>query len=93
MKLIAQHPYVKVERKVTAFQQIEVEHSRVIYLYEDKVVTQNRAFPIQIVTDFSYREIVNQGGMLYLHTLRGVYMYQVKCSPKDFIAAYKAHFK
>lgn len=93
MILIAQHPYVKVERKVTGLEQLEIEHSRVIYLYDEKVVTQNREFPIHLVTDFSYRAIGNQGGMLYLHTLRGVYMYQVKASPVEFISAYIAYFK
>lgn len=92
MKLIAQQPYVKVERKVTTFEQFYIEHNRVIYLYDEKVVTENREFPMSIVTDFSYREIANQGGMLYVHTLRGLYMYQVKSSPEAFITAYKSYF-
>ena len=54
MKLIAQHPYIKIERKVTNLEQIKIEHSRMIYLYEHKVVTQNREFPISVVMDFSY---------------------------------------
>ena len=43
--------------------------------------------------DFSYREIANQGGILYLHTLQGVYTYIVKSSPEAFITAYRAYFK
>ena len=93
MSLIAQHPYIKIERKVTSFEQFEIEHDRIIYLYNDKVVTQYREFPIKVVMDFSYREIANQGGILYLHTLQGVYTYIVKSSPKDFITAYRAYFK
>lgn len=93
MKLIAQHPYVKIERKITNLEQIKIEHSRTIYLYDNKVVTQNREFPISVVTDFSYREIANQGGVLYLHTLGGLYTYQVKTSPEAFITAYKFYFK
>lgn len=93
MSLIAQHPYVKVERTVTSIEQFEIEHNRIIYLYTDKVVTQNREFPIKIVMDFSYREIANQGGILYLHTLQGVYTYIVKSSPEAFITAYKAYLK
>ena len=75
MSLIAEHPYIKTERKVTSIEQFEIEHDRIIYLYNDKVVTQNREFPIKDVMDFSYREIANQGGILYLHTLQGVYTY------------------
>jgi hypothetical protein len=93
MSLIAQHPYIKIERKVTSIEQFEIEHDRIIYLYNNKVVTQNREFPIKDVMDFSYREIANQGGILYLHTLQGVYTYIVKSSPEAFITAYRAYFK
>ena len=93
MSLIAKHPYIKTERKVTSIEQFEIEHDRIIYLYNDKVVTQNREFPIKDVMGFSYREIANQGGILYLHTLQGVYTYIVKSSPEDFITAYRAYFK
>ena len=93
MSLIAQHPYIKTERKVTSIEQFEIEHNRIIYLYNDKVVTQNREFSIKDVMDFSYREIANQGGILYLHTLQGVYTYIVKSSPEAFITAYRAYFK
>ena len=93
MSLIAQHPYIKVERKVIGIEQFQIEHDRIIYLYKDKVVTQYREFPIKVVMDFSYREIANQGGILYLHTLQGVYTYIVKSSPESFIEAYRAYFK
>lgn len=93
MSLIAQHPYIKTERKVTSIEQFEIEHNRTIYLYTDKVVTQNREFRIKDVMDFSYRKIANQGGILYLHTVQGVYTYIVKSSPEAFIRAYRAHFK
>ncbi|GEK33378.1 hypothetical protein [Kurthia sibirica] len=93
MNLIAQHPYIKVEKKVEGLSQVVIEIDRVIYLYQDKVVTQHREFPIQIVRDFSFREIANEGGMLYLHSTRGVFAYTVKTSPEAFISAYKSHFK
>lgn len=93
MGLIAQHPYIKIERKVTNLEQFEIEHNRIIYLYNDKVVTHHREFPIKDVMDFSYRKIANQGGILYLHTVQGVYTYIVKYSPEAFITAYRAHFK
>lgn len=93
MKLIAQHPYIKIERKITGREQLKIEHSRTISLYEEKVVTEHREFPIQKVTDFSYKAITNEGGMLYLHTLQGVFMYQVKQSPEEFITAYQQYFK
>jgi len=93
MFLIAKHPYIKIERKVTRIGQYEIEHSRCIYLYNDRVVTQNREFPMNDVMDFSYRKIINHGGILYLHTIQGIYTYIVKSSPEDFIKAYKSNFK
>lgn len=93
MDLIAQHPYIKTERKITSTKKYEVEHDRWIYLYRDKVVTQNREFPIDDVMDLSFREIKAQGGILYLHTNQGVFAYIVKSAPSSFIAAYKKHFK
>lgn len=93
MNLIAKHPYVKTERKLTSTMQFEVDHDRFIYLYHDKVVTKNRQFPIENVIDFSFREIKGEGGILYLHTIMGLYTYVVKTSPEKFIASYKHHFK
>lgn len=93
MSLIAQHPYIKTERKLTSIEQIDIEHDRVIYLYDDKVVTQHREIHIKDVVDFSYKEVANKGGILYLHAVQGVYTYIVKSSPEAFIAAYKAYFK
>ncbi|WP_341323610.1 hypothetical protein NSQ62_09095 [Solibacillus sp. FSL H8-0523] len=93
MSLIAQHPYIKIERKVTGLEQYQIELNRIIYLYKDKVITQYREFPIKDVTDFSYRVIANEGGILYLHTIQGVFPYIVKSSPEAFITAYRAYFK
>lgn len=93
MDLIAQHPYIKTERKVTSTGKYEIEDQRHIYLYKDKVVTEHREFPIEYVMDFSYREVANQGGLLYLHAAQGVFSYVVKTSPANFIKAYQEHFK
>lgn len=93
MQLIAKHPYIKTEKKMTSIGQHEIEHDRCIYLYDEKVVTEHRTFPIEDVMDFSYRKILNHGGMLYLHTRQGVYTYIVKDSPESFIEAYRAYFK
>src|SRR5699024_6612157 len=93
MHLIAQHPYIKTEKNITSTTKYETEHDRTIYLYSDKVVTYRREFPIEEVMDFSYREMTNHGGMLYLHTTQGVFSYVVKSSPEVFIETYKSYFK
>ncbi|WP_100011555.1 hypothetical protein [Lentibacillus sediminis] len=89
MKLIAEQPYTKIERQVKSIEQVDVEHHRTMYLYDEKVVTQHHEFPIRDVFDMSYRFIGGQGGLLYLHTSRGVFPYTVKSSPEQFVAAFK----
>lgn len=93
MYLIAQQPYFKVERQVSRIEQIDTEHKRTIYLYNEKVVTEHREFRIQDVLDMSYRQVASKGGLLYLHTSQGVFSYTVKSSPEKFIQLFKEQIK
>jgi len=85
MKLLAEQPYIKIERQVDGLRQIDIESKRTLYLYDEKVVSKHREFLIQDVTDVSYRSVGSNGGMLYVHTFKGVYSYIVKSSPMDFV--------
>lgn len=93
MYLIAQHPYFKVEREVSSIDQRNIEHERTIYLYTDKVVTQHRTFLISEVLDISYRTFGEAGGLLYIHTIGGLFSYTVKSSPQKFIEAFEENGK
>lgn len=93
MYLIAEQPYFKVQREVSSIEQRDVEYERTIYMYNEKIVTQHREFSIENVLDMSYRVIGKEGGLLYLHTNKGVYSYTVKSSPQQFINAFKEHVK
>lgn len=90
MERLAGHPYYKVQREVRKLEQENVEYKREIILYEDKVETKYRTFPIETVLDMSYREMPDGEGLLYLHTTRGVFSYMVKDEPAAFLSAYKA---
>lgn len=89
MKLIAEQPYVKVRREVNSIGQKDIEEKRVLYLYDEKLVSEHRQFPIQEILDISYRTVGTDGGLLYLHTTKGVFAYTVKTSPEAFIQAFK----
>ncbi|RKQ33562.1 hypothetical protein [Oceanobacillus halophilus] len=91
MQIIAEQPYVKVERQVNSIEQVDIEHQRTLYLYHEKVVTEHREFPIKDIMDVSYRLIGDKGGLLYLHTSKGVYSYIVKTSPEEFVLKCKEH--
>ncbi|KNE21354.1 hypothetical protein [Virgibacillus pantothenticus] len=93
MSLIAKQPYFKMERVVTSLQQEDIKQERMLYLYSNKVITHRREFHIEDVLDFSYREISNQGGILYLHSLQGLYTYTVESSPEEFIQTFRKYFK
>ncbi|ASK61873.1 hypothetical protein CFK37_06710 [Virgibacillus phasianinus] len=93
MYLIAEQPYTKVQREVNSVEQVKIEHERVLYLYNEKLVTQHREFPIQEVLDVSYRTFGKEGGLLYLHTSGGLFTYTVTASPQKFIDAFKEHKK
>ncbi|UJL46295.1 hypothetical protein KFZ58_18405 [Virgibacillus sp. NKC19-16] len=93
MYLIAEQPYIKIEREVSSLEQRDIELNRTIYLYDEKVVTQHHEFPANEVFDMSYRFIGGEGGILYIHTSTGVFPYTVKSSPEAFVKAYKEHVK
>lgn len=89
MQLIAEQSYIKVVREVSSIEQKNIEEPRKMVLYDEKIVTQHREFPVKDVLDISYRFIGPDGGLLYLHTTKGVYSYIVKTSPKSFVEAFK----
>ncbi|SDO28283.1 hypothetical protein [Alkalicoccus daliensis] len=89
MNLIASHPYYKVEREVSSIDQRNVEYERMLYLYEDRLVTHRREFPTEIIFDMSHREMSGEDSLLYVHSSRGVYSYPVKEDPAEFIQAFK----
>ncbi|MGM8365816.1 hypothetical protein ACLIBG_10105 [Virgibacillus sp. W0181] len=91
MRLIAKQPYIKVIREVTRIEKKETEEERMLYLYENKVVTEYREFPIEEVLDMSYRKIGTKGGLLLMHTTKGLYSYTVKTGTEDFINAFQTY--
>ncbi|MNI23172.1 hypothetical protein D3C73_767470 [compost metagenome] len=89
MNWIAKQPYYKVERRITSLEQTTSVEHRIMYLYEERIVTKYREFAITEVFDLSYRALGPDGGLLYLHTQQGVYSYMVSTQPQSFIEAYK----
>lgn len=89
MNWVAVQPYYKINRVVDGIEQRTEEQGRKMFLYEDRIVTKYREFPIKQVFDLSYRPMGDGGGFLYLHTQQGVYSYTVKDDPGSFISAFK----
>jgi len=90
MKALATLPYYKVQREINSIQQKNVEYERTLYLYEDKLITKHREFPLETVFDMSYRELKSgEEGTLFIHTSQGVFTYIVKSDPTEFIEVFK----
>lgn len=88
MQPLAKQPYVKIIRELTSIEQKDVEDHRTLYLYPDKVVTRHREFLVKDVIDISFRPIGDIGGLLYIHTNKGLFSYTVKTSTTAFIEAF-----
>lgn len=88
-KIIASHPYFKVERVLSKCTQQIVKHEHVMQLYHTKISTVHRDFYITDVHDLSFRKLGKQEGILYLHTNQGVFSYVMEDDPRLFIQAFK----
>ncbi|RWR12565.1 hypothetical protein QNH23_16680 [Siminovitchia fortis] len=93
MGLLAVQPYVKVRRQIIDGEIVSEEEERKIYLYQDRLVTKHREFPIRDISDLSFRKMGDEGGLLYVHTSRGIFSYTVPSSPESFIKAFRVHIK
>jgi len=90
--VIATQPYIKVERVVSRIDQKDIKHERTLYLYPDRIVTRHREFEIDEVIKLSEKRIGSKGGILYIHTTRGLFSYTIQTSAKPFIEAFQHHF-
>jgi len=93
MNLIAVQPYIKVRRQIVDAELTCQEEERKIYLYQDRMVTRYREFPTHDILDVSFRNLGKEGGLLYVHTVGGIYSYTVHSSPKAFIEAFRRYIK
>src|SRR5690625_5259375 len=91
--LLAEQPYIKIEREVSSTEQKDVEHERMIFMYHDKIITKNREFHMSEVLDISYRKNNKPGnmGLLYIHTTSGLFSYTVKNSPNFFVETFNRY--
>ncbi|MBM7649868.1 hypothetical protein JOC78_002852 [Bacillus ectoiniformans] len=87
--IISSQSYVRVHREVKDEQQHYIEIIEELMLYRDKIITGSHQFFLKDVLDMSYKPLSQNGGFLYLHTIQGVFSYNVKFAPDDFIEQYK----
>ncbi len=89
LSLLYKQSFIKVLREVKGIEQKYIEKRYELFLYETKIVTPTKTFPITTVLDVSYRKSTEKYGTLYLHTNQGVFPYNVSSSPEKFIQLLK----
>lgn len=93
MELLAVQPYVKFNKRIIDAEIVYEEEERKIYLYHDRLITRYREFSTRDISDLSYRKLGDKGGLLYVHTTRGIFSYTVPTSPLSFIETFRIHIK
>lgn len=89
MKKYYSQPYVKINRSITSNRQTTVEEQDFLHLYEEKIITGEHVFTMKEVLDVSFRIFSSSNGILYLHTIQGVFPYRVMENPQQFIAFFR----
>lgn len=85
MKALAKHSYIKVIREITKLEKKETKENRELVLYETKLTTKHREFLIEELIKVAYRKIGEEGGLIIIHTERGLFSYTVEEIDEDFI--------
>jgi hypothetical protein len=89
LEKIASHAYVETRQVIDWTEKKIIESWFEVCLYEDKISTAAKEYPLRNVFDISYRPIGDSYGFLYLHTNEGVKTLCVKSEPKNFLERYK----
>ena len=87
--MLISQTYYKIQRKIINNEQHLIETEETLKLYKDKIISANDKFELSDIHDMSYRSIASTTGLLYLHTIRGVYPFQIKTNPSNFIRMYQ----
>ncbi|MCM3163889.1 hypothetical protein [Metabacillus litoralis] len=89
MEVIANLPYITVKRNIEENILFHREEQHNITLSTSEITTSFETFLIKDVLDISYRIISKEIGFLYLHTTRGMYSFQMRSNPEQFIKEFK----
>lgn len=81
--------YKTVEKSIHWLEQKHLTKNHQISLSSTEITSTNRTFKLDQILDISYRPFSGNTGLFYLHTIEGVFTYEVDTDPDPFIRAYK----
>lgn len=88
-QIISTITYNTVDRTIYWHEQRTQQTVHHISLYVDTIITTLHQFKLEHVHDISYKPFSSGAGLFYLHTIQGVFTYQIDSDPENFIRAYK----
>ncbi|WP_153722055.1 hypothetical protein [Sporosarcina cascadiensis] len=88
-QLIQSLSYISIQRVVDRLEQTYHKSFHSISLFQDRITTSHRTFPLKDVFDLSYRPFSGQTGLFYLHTHEGVFTFEIIDEPELFIRHFK----
>lgn len=89
MEKLATHPYVSITRTIHWEEQLITEHHHQLTLYQDRLTDHTQTFTLHEILNVSYKAFNDQYGLLYVHTIKGLYPYKVKEHPKGFLTTFE----
>lgn len=81
--------YKTVEKSIQWLEQKHHTTNHYISLSSTEISSTNRTFKLNQILDLSYRPFSGNTGLFYLHTIEGIFTYEVDADPEPFISAYK----
>lgn len=81
--------YISIQRVVDRLEQTYRKTFHSISLFQDRITTSQRTFPLENVFDLSYRPFSGETGLFYLHTHEGVFTFEIIDEPEQFIEDFK----
>ncbi|ARF15006.1 MULTISPECIES: hypothetical protein [Sporosarcina] len=88
-QLILSLSYISIHRVVDRIEQTHQKSYHTMCLFQDRITTSERSFPLKHVFDVSYRPFSGHTGLFYLHTNEGVFTFEIEEEPEQFISLYK----
>ncbi|SIT83846.1 hypothetical protein [Edaphobacillus lindanitolerans] len=86
---VASIRYVKVKRRIHWLEQKAERHEYELTLTPAAIISHERSFRMNSVTDISCRPATATSWFLYLHTIEGLFAFETEDAPHTFISRYQ----
>lgn len=89
MDILSTQIYYITDRTIHWNEQLYIESEYSLLLSRELIKTNSHTFSFTDVLDISYKPMSDNKGILYLHTIQGVFSFYIKTTPYVFIEVYQ----